>query len=130
MSRAEMKSIGMNENGNDYIMRKIEELTSSQKRTTTRTQLGLEHPVAEKPEIDEPTDSSLEKIPKEKTTKEEQKISKPYSTEIDMSDNIFLAHKNPELIKKRQEELLQLRISRQAIPEEPDEEDLALNEIE
>jgi len=29
MSRAEMKSIGMNENGNDYIMRKIEELTSS-----------------------------------------------------------------------------------------------------
>ena len=47
-----------------------------------------------------------------------------------MSDNIFLAHKNPELIKKRQEELLLLRISRQAIPEEPDEEELALNEIE
>ena len=44
---------------------------------------------------------------KKAVNEEPNENTKPHSTEIDMSDNIFLSYKNPELVQRKKAELLQ-----------------------
>lgn len=135
MTRAEMKNIGIHDNndlGNDYIMKKIEELTSAQNRSSSKSLIVLENRGQEKTQQGKSTDSQSKtrKVFSTIVSQQTSEASKPHITEIDMSDNIFLAHKNPDLVRKRQEEILQQKLSRQAIPEDPNEDQLALNDLE
>ena len=134
MSREQLRTLGIHDNddnGNDYIMRKIDEIISSKKKSTmSRSVFGHENQTQEV--AGNQTSSGLveKKIAEKAAPPLPNENQKPCSTEIDMTDNIFLSHKNPELIKKRMQELLEQKLSRQTIQEDPDEHELALNEIE
>ena len=136
LSLKETKSIGFNNNGqagNDYIMRKIEELSSQQNRAFSKSNLESSRPDNHQSKIGSQQGSINAKRTSGQSTNRppnSPQTSKPHSTEIDMSDNIFLLHKNPELVKRRQEELLMQRQSTQAIEEDLDDDEQALKDIE
>lgn len=129
VSRLTMNNLGIldhQDRNNGYIMKKIDQLSSSKKRLPSKSFLIPEHPIQQ----DQGTKKSTDRLVAKTAQSAKLKESQTNFSEIDMSDNIFLAHKNQDLIRKRKEEIKQQMLSQPCAANGSEEEELDLNQIE